>query len=269
MKLYHGTNSDFDQFSLDYCGTNTEWENCYRGIHLTNEIGMAQLFGTNILECSVNVNKPLNLNEVFNIEEQAPDIVRIIFQEDITDPKQALAFLDDNIGLGELLEFKESFNSRETIEDFMALGYDHIIDRFAQDKIEYCIFNPSDISITQKNLIDFKKADDFVKVLPINRFQHDNVIKAIISKDQPTIDFVIKQLRKNIDSIPDKIDGYELDDLSKLKILTGNGFENGQLAYCVKKELLYRTLEGMSMPTSPVFKESVEGIRRNTLKHSI
>lgn len=269
MKLYHGTNSDFNQFSLEYSGTNTEWENCYRGVHLTNEIGMAQLFGANIMECSINVSKALNLDDVFGISDQAPDIVRIIFQEDIAEPNEALKFIDENIGLGEILEFKECFNSRETIQEFMNLGYDHIIDRFAEDKIEYCVFDPKNISIIHQNIIESKTVEDYVKVNPLNTFQNDNAEKALRSKEKGSIDFVIKQLKKNIDSIPNKIDGYELDNLSKLKILIGSGFDQGQLAYSIENGKLYRALEGMSMTLSPVLKESVEQRVNNALKVSI
>lgn len=269
MKLYHGTNSEFNQFSLEYCGSNTEWENCSRGIHLTNEIGMAQLFGTNVLECSINVSKALDLDNVFNKSDQAPDIVKIIFQEEIDDPEEALEFLDESIGLGEYLEFKDCFNSRDTIEEFMALGYDHIIDRFAENKIEYCVFDPSKISILQRNIIDSKVSDDFVKILPLNSFQQENANKALRSKDQNNIDFVIKQVKKNIESIPNRIDGYELDSLSKLKILTGQSSDQGQLSYSVKGGLLYRTLEDMSMVTSPVLRESCDLVPRKNLKVSL
>lgn len=257
-KLYHGTNADFSEFSLEYLGHNTDWDNAHRGIHLTEEIGIAQLFGKRVLQCDVTLNKALNLEEVFNLTDQAPDIVNIIFEENIDDPNEALEFIDESIGLGEYLEFMEEFNSLEKINAFRERGYDHIISRFSREKIEYCVFEPSQITITNKNIIASFPKNDFLTVLPANSLQIKNIIKVLDSKDEREINFLCKQLHKNLVSIPNKIDGLEIDHLKKLHILAGRDYKSGYLSYSIQKGKLYRELPVELDGKSPVLKLSVD-----------
>jgi len=256
MKLYHGTDYEFNKFSSSYLGNNTQWDNCNRGFHLSPELGMAQLFGNIILECNIDVIKPLNIVDIFNTPSQASDIVKIIFNEDISDAKEALSFLDENIGLGEILEFKEAFNDTEVLNDFINLGYDHIIDTFSKDKIEYCIFNAENISIINKITSQSFNTDDLLKVIPINSFQKTNALKALSSNDSYQIDILQKQIKNNISSIPDNIDGHEITTLKKIKILAGVDNEYGSLSYSVQDGILYRHLEGRLTTVSPVLKSS-------------
>ncbi|REC61855.1 hypothetical protein DRF65_14070 [Chryseobacterium pennae] len=264
-KLYHGTDHDFDKFSLEYLGQNTDWENCHRGIHLTEEIGIAQLFGEKVLQCDVNLSKALNLDDVFGCADQAPDIVNIIFEEDISSPDEALEFLDESIGLGEYLEFMEAFNSLETINRFRQLGYDHIISRFSQGKVEYCVFDPSQITITHKNIISLFPPSSFLTVLPVNPRQIENIKRALDSKDESELNFLYKQLHKNIVSIPNKIDGLEIDNLKKLLILAGRDYSNGYLSYSIHKGRLYRQLPGELDRKSAVLKLSADKVNKQHL----
>lgn len=256
--LYHGTKADFDQFSLQYLGQNTHWHNCLRGLHFTKDIGMAQLFGENVLECEVVLKKALNLDDVFNCADQAPDIANIIFEENISDPQEALEFIDESIGLGEYMEFMESFNSEDTINLFKERGYDHILAGFARDKVEYCIFDPTKITISKKNIISLISKSDYLSVLPANSRQIQNIIKALNANDQRELNLLYKQLQKNINSIPDKIDGYEIDNLKKLRILAAKDHTSGFLSYSISKGKLYRELPDTLDGKSPVLKLSAD-----------
>ncbi|MGE8431520.1 hypothetical protein [Chryseobacterium joostei] len=264
-KLYHGTNADFSEFSLEYLGHNTDWDNAQRGIHFTEEIGIAQLFGKRVLQCDVNLNKALNLEEVFNLADQAPDIVNIIFEENIDDPDEALEFIDESIGLGEYLEFMEAFDSLDTINAFRERGYDHIISRFSREKVEYCVFAPSQITITNKNIIASFPKNDFLTVLPANSLQIKNIIKVLDSKDEREINFLCKQLHRNLGSIPNKIDGLEIDNLKKLHILVGRDNKSGYLSYSIHKGRLYRELPDKLEGKSPVLKLSADKVKTQNL----
>lgn len=266
--LYHGTNANFNQFSLKYQGQNTQWYNCQRGIHFTKEIGMAQLFGEKVLECEVVLNKALNLDEVFNSADQAPDIVNIIFEENISDPDEALDFIDESIGLGEYMEFMDAFNSQDNLNLFKERGYDHILSRFSRDKVEYCVFDPSKIAITNKNIISLFPESDYLSVLPANSRQIQNIIKALNSQDHREINLLYKQLQKNINSIPDKIDGIEIDNLKKLHILAGTDNTTAHLSYSIYKGKLYRELPNILDGKSPVLKLSADQVKNNGLKIS-
>ncbi|MDR2270417.1 MAG: hypothetical protein LBF27_05860 [Sphingobacterium sp.] len=264
--LYHGTNKDFDKFSLAHSGQNTDWDNCHNGIFLTEEIGIAQLFGNNVLQCDVNLNKPLNLCEVFSYQHQAVDITSIIFEEDIPDPAEALEFIDENIGLGEYLEFMEAFNSADTINEFKTRGYDHIISNFSREKIEYCVFDPANIAITHKNIISRFPPSAYLSVLPANAAKIQNIIKALDSKDESRLNLLYKQLHKNLDSIPNKIDGIEIDNFQKLRILAGKDRMSGYLSYSVHKGKLYRELPDSLSTKSPVLKLSADKVKKQRLR---
>ncbi|AZA82397.1 hypothetical protein C1637_08645 [Chryseobacterium lactis] len=266
--LYHGTNADFNQFSLAYLGENTQRDNCFRGIHFTTDIGMAQLFGEKVLECQVVLKKALNLDDVFNSADQAPDIVKIIFEENISDPKEALEFIDESIGLGEYMEFMESFNSEDTLNLFKEHGYDHIIAGFARDKVEYCVFDPTNINIFNKNIIPNFPPSAYLSVLPANSRQIENIIKALNSNDQRDLNVLYKQLQKNINSIPDKIDGYEIDNLKKLHILATKDHTSGCLSYSISKGKLYRELPDTLDGKSPVLKVSADKPKNQVMRIS-
>ncbi|QRQ63174.1 ADP-ribosyltransferase-containing protein [Sphingobacterium multivorum] len=266
--LYHGTNSDFNEFSLEYLGQNTHWDNCHRGIHFTQEINMAQLFGEKVLECHVNLKKPLNLNEVFDFADQAPDIVNIIFEENISDTGEALEFIDESIGMGEYMEFMEAFNSEDNLRQFKERGYDHIISRFSRDKVEFCVFDPANITIVNKNIMSLFPESEYLSILPANSRQIDNIIRALHSNEPREIDNLCRQLRKNIDSIPNIIDGFDIDKMKKLQILAGIDNTPGYLSYSINKGKLYRELSEYLDRKSPVLKLSAEKAKNQGLRIS-
>ncbi|MFS4474712.1 hypothetical protein [Chryseobacterium sp. T20] len=263
--LYHGTNSDFNEFSLGYLGQNTDRDNCLRGIHFTEEIGIAQLFGEKVYECEVHLKKCLNLDDVFGCADQAPDIVNIVFEENISDPDEALEFIDESIGLGEYLEFMDAFDNQDILRSFKERGYDHIIAGFARDKVEYCIFDPANISILNKDFVSLFPKSAYLSVLPANSRQIENILKALQSTNDRELNILYKQLSTNINSIPNKIDGFEIDNFKKLKILAGKDNTEGSLCYSINKGKLYRELRGTLDGKSPVLKLSVDKVKKQGL----
>jgi hypothetical protein len=68
-----------------------------------------------------------------------------------------LEFIDESIGMGEYMEFMEAFNSEDNLRQFKERGYDHIISRFSRDKVEFCVFDPANITILNKNIMSLSR----------------------------------------------------------------------------------------------------------------
>lgn len=114
-----------------------------------------------VLECQVKLKKYLNLDNVFAF------------------PDQALEFINENIGMGEHKEVMESFNSEDTLGLFKERGYDHIISRFSRDKIEYCVFEPANITISNKNIMSLFPESAYISIISANFRQVENIIRAL------------------------------------------------------------------------------------------
>src|SRR5690606_7349293 len=109
---------------------------------------------------------------------------------------------------------------------------------------------------------------DYLSVLPANSRQIQNIIKALNSNDQRELNLLYKQLQKNINSIPDKIDGYEIDNLKKLRILAAKDRTSGFLSYSISKGKLYRELPDTLDGKSPVLKLSADKAKRQGMRIS-
>jgi hypothetical protein len=75
-------------------------------------------------------------------------------------------------------------------------------------------------------------------------------------------------LRKNIDSIPNIIDGFDIDKMKKLQILAGIDNTPGYLSYSINKGKLYRELSEYLDRKSPVLKLSAEKSKNQGLRIS-
>ena len=265
ITLYHGTSTGFKEFSLDHATSNTGWSDSARGIYMTEDIGTAQIFGTIVMECNVALGKELDLNSIFSKPDQAVDIVKILFLEDL--PKdEALQFLDDNIGLGEIEDLYDAFSNRDIIEEFMKLGYTHTVGRFADDKDEYCIFSVHSIQITKSNIVP-SLSNDQVRVMQLQP-KDEEILRNELIGNPDQLKHMESRFRFYIDSLPDSIDKIPLSDSKKLKILAGLDDTHGDLCYSIEAGKLYRTLPGrMDSIISPVFNLSIDsdlklGVRR-------
>jgi len=165
LRVYHGTLETFDTFDLTKAGKNTGWKNATFGIFFSEakrEVGefveMTRLPGdrrpVTIKQAYLNIKKPLDLTPqgIFNNEEQAPLIVRLTGGSEM-EPREALKFLDENIGLAEFSDLMEElFSDIENKNLMQAHGYDGIISSFGSDENgqvikEYVAFDPSQVEI--------------------------------------------------------------------------------------------------------------------------
>ncbi|MGE6397090.1 hypothetical protein [Chryseobacterium scophthalmum] len=208
----------------------------------------------------------MNLDNVFDSAVQAPDIAAIIFEENISDPEEALEFICDNIGLGEYMDFMEAFNSEDNLRQFKERGYDHIIAGIARNKVEYCIFDPANITILNKNIMSLFPESAYLSITSPNSRQIENIIKALHSNEQREINAICKQLKKNLDSIPNVIDGIEMDNMKKLRILAGKDNTPTMLCYSISKGKLYRELAESLDGKSPVLKLSAEKVKNQGIR---
>ena len=263
-RLYHGTSTVFKEFSLEHATSNSGWADSARGIYMTDEIGTAQIFENIVMECNVSLGKELDLKGLFNKPDQAVDIVKILYQEDLS-KDEALEFLDENIGLGEVGDINDAFSDRAIIEKFMKLGYTHTLGRFSDDKDQYCIFSHKSIKITKSDIIPSLSSDQ-VSVIQLQQIDREILRRELINNPDQSIRLESK-FRLYIDSIPDSIDKVALSDNKKLKIIAGLDHTEGDLCYSIKAGKLYRTLSGKMDIVSPVFNLSVDsdvklGVRR-------
>lgn len=142
---YHATRAAFDRLDVSKAGSNTGAVNSGLGIFFLDERPRAEAFGDEhgdrrdggelqVLERWVDLQRPLDLtwSGVFGKAEQAPLIVELI-GGDRMPPDAALAWLNDNIGLGEIADFTEAIYAKANKALMIAAGYDGIIGTFGKD----------------------------------------------------------------------------------------------------------------------------------------
>ncbi|WP_025146074.1 hypothetical protein [Pedobacter jeongneungensis] len=152
MIVYHGTNATFDEFDIIKKGENTEYNNTIHGIFFTDKYENAKLFGERIIQAEITMHKTLDLRleGIFNIKEQAGDIIEIVFGEKIG-PEDALEKLNEDISLGEIADFYDALHSDYAADKLRSLGYDSIISNLGSGNDEYIVFNTSQIRQIDKN----------------------------------------------------------------------------------------------------------------------
>lgn len=160
---YHGTLETFEKFSLKKAGTNTGWENAKFGIFFLESKQRAVDFiettrptadkrkGT-VKEVKLNMKNPidLTLDGIFNKESQASIVVQLLSGDKMSN-KDALEFINENIGLGEIQDLPEAlYGDIKNKTLLKKAGYDGIVSQFGVDENnktikEYVVFDESQI----------------------------------------------------------------------------------------------------------------------------
>jgi 16S rRNA G966 N2-methylase RsmD len=180
--LYHGTLNTFDKFSIDRAGENTGWSNAKFGIFFLDSEKRAREFieenkvpgeerPTTIKAVNIDLKNPLDLTleGIFNNEEQAPLIVKLLSGEEMSG-KEALELIDEEIGLGELEDmYDDIYSFIENKKLIQEAGYDGIVSQFGKDENgdvikEYVVFEDSqirniDISNNSDKVNEYGKPD--------------------------------------------------------------------------------------------------------------
>jgi hypothetical protein len=161
--VYHATREVFDHFDVSKAGTHTGWANASFGIFFSdnkdavlefaeNTRGLADPRPVYLKAARLDIRNPIDLTTegLFTKAKQAPLIVKLLGGEDLS-PEDALAYLNETIDLGTLLEvYEEIYRSLDNKKLMQEHGYDGIVSQFGRDEKgdtikEYVAFNNSQI----------------------------------------------------------------------------------------------------------------------------
>jgi hypothetical protein len=166
-KFYHGTKEDFEEFSLDRAGENTEWDNAKWGIFFTDDKKLATEFietsrmaGDSrkgvVKEVYLDIKNPIDftLEGILTRKNQAADIYELFTGERVS-AEEALESLDEVTDMGEIRDFFEELYSDVNKKKLLQKkGYDGIVSSFGRDAngetiLEYVAFEPKQIKIAK------------------------------------------------------------------------------------------------------------------------
>lgn len=162
LKVYHGTNAQFTEFSRGMVGSNTGMDNTGLGFFFIADRQLADDFaqetsgGDRIIEAYLSIQKPMMLTskDVFSNAEQAPTLYEIFSGERLS-PDEALEAINDEIGLGEFGDIAEAMNSQEARDILERDGYDGVVAEFGRGVLEYVAFRPEQIKSATDNVGTF------------------------------------------------------------------------------------------------------------------
>lgn len=171
LVVYHGTDAEFNVFSFDKKGSNTGWSNTIHGFFFIANKELAENFARennnggkiNVKEVYLSIQKPMDLRResFFNKGNQAVDIVAFITgSNDLLDEKEALDWLDQEIGIAEFLELPDILHTAEFNTFLISKGYDGIVSDYGGNNLEYVTFKPNQIKSAIGNNGNFDINDD-------------------------------------------------------------------------------------------------------------
>lgn len=158
LVVYHGTDAEFTAFSKDKVGSNTGFDNSRLGFFFIADKGLASQFakdtsgGSRVMAAYLSIQKPLNLTKqaLFSDKKQAPTVYEIFTGERLSED-EALAAINDEIGLSEFSDISEAMASDHAKEILDRDGYDGIISEFGAGHREYIAFRPEQIKSATDN----------------------------------------------------------------------------------------------------------------------
>lgn len=159
LLVYHGTDATFANFDTQFIGKNTGADNTGLGFFFLADEGHARDFaqqtsgGERVLSAYISLKKPLflTLDSIFSNESQASTLYEIFTGERL-EPKEALAAINEEIGLGEYQDIPEVVSSEWAKDILVRDGFDGAISRFGEGVLEYIVFEPSQIRIVDDGL---------------------------------------------------------------------------------------------------------------------
>ena len=145
--LYHATRTSFDRFDVSMAGSNTGWPNASFGVFFSDNKAAVLEFAektyaagderpVQLKAARVTLRNPLDLTieGIFSKAAQAPLIVKMLGGDDLS-PDEALAYLNENIDLGNLPDmYEEIYRNLDNKPLMQEHGYDGIVSQFGQDE---------------------------------------------------------------------------------------------------------------------------------------
>ncbi|WP_323025772.1 LPD1 domain-containing protein [Castellaniella sp.] len=163
LKVYHGTLASFEAFDRGFVGTNTGADNTPLGFFFVADRSLAMQFAKDtsgierrdetprVIEAYLSIKKPMRLNsEAFFGDESQAATLHEIFTGERLPPKEALAWINEEIGLGDWFEVRGVVG--DALEILERDGFDGVISDFGAGHLEYIAFHPSQIRVVDHGL---------------------------------------------------------------------------------------------------------------------
>ncbi len=165
LRVYHGTFAQFDEFDLKHVGENTGASDTPLGFFFIADSELARQFAIDtagidrrdesprVIEAYLSIKKPMRLNReaFFGDEAQAATLYEIFTGEQLP-PKEALEWINEEIGLGEWYDVRESVTEGRDI--LIRDGFDGVISEFGAGNLEYVVFDPAQIRVMDPALVE-------------------------------------------------------------------------------------------------------------------
>jgi hypothetical protein len=176
LVVWHGTDANFNVFSEDMLGSNTEFDNTSLGFFFADKQGIKKLkennpdvFGETEMPVFLSIKKELDLINMFTHTPSIKTIAELLLGEQVSE-EQAKNFID-TIGLGEIEEVREAINNGKSF--LKDKGHDGVIDDMGDNTKEYVVFNPNQIKSATENIGTFSTESNDIRfsVAPVNTSQ--------------------------------------------------------------------------------------------------
>lgn len=144
--LYHGTDEDFEEFSLDKFGKHDQGD-FGKGIYFAENKQTASKYGKNIKEVNVNIEKPLEINSHEDYKKMWHEVAKNVDKSKLS--KEDLELYNDKYTPQEDKDFilYDTLSADEKMNTFKKMGYDGIIDKTYHQVI---VFDKKQIKIKKK-----------------------------------------------------------------------------------------------------------------------
>lgn len=194
MLMYHATKNEFNEFDASKRGSNTGSRNTVLGIFFTPKPENTKQFGNRLITANIYISKPLDITTpgIFTKAEQAPMIVKLLSGEKMS-KANAMDWLDENIGLGEIAELYEFLHTKKTRNALIKAGYDGVISDMGAGELEYIVFEPEQIKIVEQRTFSTSEKGEF-------KLSRDRIIKMLLGSklySKPLASVALKELVQN------------------------------------------------------------------------
>ena len=144
--LYHGTDEDFEEFSLDKFGKHDQGD-FGKGIYFAEDKQTASKYGKNIKEVNVNIEKPLEINNKEDYKKMWHEVAKNVDKTKLS--KEDLELYNDKYTPQEDKDYMlyDTLSADEKMNTFKKMGYDGIIDKTYHQVI---VFDKKQIKINKK-----------------------------------------------------------------------------------------------------------------------
>lgn len=146
--LYHGTDAEFKEFSLEHFGKHDEGD-FGKGIYFSEDEKTASKYGKNIKEANVNIQNPLVINKKEDYEKLWHNIAKDIDKSKLS--KEDVEIYKDKYIPQSDKDFMiyDKLTAQQKMDAIKKMGYDGIVDNTYHQVV---VFDKNQIKINDKGL---------------------------------------------------------------------------------------------------------------------